>query len=114
MRVPANIYELNCELCKGGHHEDKIILCDQCDRGCHLFCLNPPLETVPEGHWVCPLCREAEAEGGAFKEGHEYSLMEFEQIANDFKAHYFGGQEVWVLPEAPPQMLPIGGHLKTP
>ncbi|CAL8461880.1 g1411 [Coccomyxa elongata] len=101
MRVPANIYELNCELCKGGHHEDKIILCDQCDRGCHLFCLNPPLETVPEGHWVCPLCREAEAEGGAFKEGHEYSLLEFEQIANDFKAHYFGGQEVtWEAIEA--------------
>jgi histone demethylase JARID1 len=93
LRVPSNIYELNCELCKGGHHEAKIILCDQCDRGCHTFCLNPPLEEVPEGYWVCPMCREAEAEGGAFKEGHEYSLLEFEHIANDFKERFFGSQE---------------------
>lgn len=95
IRVPSNIYELNCELCKGGHHEDKIILCDQCDRGCHLFCLNPPLEEVPQGHWVCPLCREAEAAGGAFKEGHEYTLPEFERVANEFKTRWFGeGQQV--------------------
>ena len=69
--MPSNIFELNCELCKGGHHEDKIILCDQCDRGCHLFCLTPPLEAVPQGRWVCPLCREAEAAGGAFREGQD-------------------------------------------
>ena len=95
IRVPVNIYELNCELCKGGHHEDKILLCDQCDRGCHLFCLNPPLEQVPQGHWVCPLCREAEAAGGAFKEGHEYTLPEFERVANEFKARWFGeGKQV--------------------
>lgn len=95
MRVPVNIFELNCELCKGGHHEDQIILCDQCDRGCHLFCLNPPLDAVPQGHWVCPLCREAEAAGGAFKEGQEYSLPEFERVANEFKSRWFGeGQQV--------------------
>ena len=56
-RVPTNIFTLNCELCHGGHHEDKIILCDKCDRGCHMFCLCPPLETIPDGDWVCPLCR---------------------------------------------------------
>ena len=87
--MPDNIFTLNCELCKGGHHEAKIILCDQCDRGCHLFCLNPPLEEVPEGHWVCPLCIEAEAEGGAFRQGEEYSMSEFEQIAGDFQRQYF-------------------------
>ena len=45
-----------CEKCKGGHYEDKIILCDRCDKGWHMFCLSPPLETVPEGDWVCPTC----------------------------------------------------------
>jgi histone demethylase JARID1 len=95
MRVPSNIFELNCELCKGGHHEDKIILCDQCDRGCHLFCLTPPLEAVPQGHWVCPLCREADAAGGAFREGQEVSLAEFEAAAREFRDRQFGaGQQV--------------------
>ena len=55
--MPHNIFTLNCELCRGGHHEDEIILCDRCDRGCHTFCLAPPLEAIPDGEWICPLCR---------------------------------------------------------
>ena len=101
IRVPDNIFTLNCELCKGGHHEAKIILCDQCDRGCHLFCLNPPLEEVPEGHWVCPLCIEAEAEGGAFRQGEEYSMSEFEQIAGDFQKQYFKDHDGTTGPVSP-------------
>ena len=84
MRVPANIFELLCELCKGGHHEDQIILCDRCDKGCHMFCVTPPLERVPAGEWICPLCRGEEAASRAFKEGQTLSLADFEKLANDF------------------------------
>lgn len=87
--MPDNIFTLNCELCKGGHHEEQIILCDRCDKGCHMFCLSPPLQTVPEGEWICPLCVAKDAHG--FVEGHEYSLQEFEQAASAFKNDFFGG-----------------------
>ena len=90
IRVPDNIFTLNCELCKGGHHEEKIILCDRCDRGCHLFCLSPPLEQVPEGEWLCPICKAEDAHG--FVEGQQYSLDEFEKTASAFKKNFFGGQ----------------------
>jgi histone demethylase JARID1 len=30
------------------------MLCDKCDRSYHLYCLDPPLETAPEGEWACP------------------------------------------------------------
>jgi hypothetical protein len=56
IKVPDNLLTMVCEKCKGGHHEDKIILCDRCDKGWHMFCLSPPLETVPEGEWICPTC----------------------------------------------------------
>ncbi|KAK9819859.1 hypothetical protein WJX72_003401 [[Myrmecia] bisecta] len=92
IRVPDNIYELNCELCKGGHHEDKIILCDKCDRGCHMFCLTPPLEDVPEGEWICPLCLAEEADAFAFKDGHEFTLEDFQKQAATFKRDMFGGE----------------------
>ena len=88
--MPDNIFTLNCELCKGGHHEEKIILCDRCDRGCHLFCLSPPLEQVPEGEWLCPMCKAEDAHG--FVEGQQYSLDEFEKTASAFKKNFFGGQ----------------------
>jgi len=33
-----------------------ILLCDACDAGYHMRCLQPPLEAVPEGDWFCPRC----------------------------------------------------------
>ena len=36
-----------------------MLLCDGgCDRGFHLYCLEPPLDSVPEGKWLCPSCTE--------------------------------------------------------
>lgn len=61
VKVPDNIFTLVCEKCKGGHYEDKIILCDRCDKGWHMFCLSPAMEKVPEGEWVCPACVSAGA-----------------------------------------------------
>lgn len=46
-----------CEKCGGGHKPDKIVQCDRCDKGWHMFCLAPPLAAAPKGEWVCPDCR---------------------------------------------------------
>ena len=40
---------------QGGHHEDQIILCDNCDRGYHIFCLSPPLTEVRRKSCFCTL-----------------------------------------------------------
>ena len=94
--MPHNINTLVCELCGGGHHEEQIILCDRCDRGCHMFCLDPPMIVVPPGEWICPLCSaESAAASSAFKEGGEVSLAAFERKANALKADYWDrGSEV--------------------
>ncbi|CAG2054518.1 unnamed protein product, partial [Timema podura] len=41
-----------------GHHdrEDRMLLCDACDLGYHLECLDPPLEQVPVFEWYCSDC----------------------------------------------------------
>ena len=90
IKVPHNIHTLVCELCGGGHHEEQIILCDRCDRGCHMYCLNPPMVVVPAGDWVCPLCTaESAAASTAPKEGQEISLADFQETANSFKAGWW-------------------------
>lgn len=78
-----------CESCRGGHYEDKIILCDRCDRGWHLFCLTPPLRKVPKGNWVCPVCDAARRgdHPGAF--GEEITLADFESKARDFESQWY-------------------------
>lgn len=45
-----------CEVCRQSDREDRMLLCDNCDMGYHLECLNPPLAEVPPGVWYCPLC----------------------------------------------------------
>lgn len=89
-QVPANILTLMCELCGGGQREEAMILCDACDRGCHMFCLNPPLEAVPDGAWTCPLCvAEAHAEG-ASRRGGRMGLEEFARSAAAYKRSWWG------------------------
>jgi len=35
--------------------QDQLLFCDDCDRGYHMYCLNPPLTEPPEGMilWSC-------------------------------------------------------------
>ena len=51
--IPA---DLACSVCDSPSMADPMLLCDRCDRGYHLHCLDPPLERVPLGHWCCPQC----------------------------------------------------------
>ncbi|KAM4570521.1 PHD and RING finger domain-containing protein 1-like [Fundulus diaphanus] len=45
-----------CEECGRSGRRDRLLVCRQCDSGYHLGCLSPPLNSVPEGDWVCPDC----------------------------------------------------------
>ncbi|KAI3471240.1 hypothetical protein Pfo_027903 [Paulownia fortunei] len=45
-----------CEKCGSGQRPAELLLCDECDRGFHIFCLRPILVAVPKGHWFCPSC----------------------------------------------------------
>lgn len=39
-----------CELCDQRHEDDdtKLIICDECNKGFHIYCLTPPIEEIPE------------------------------------------------------------------
>ena len=46
-----------CGACGTGENDDQLLLCDGCDEGAyHTYCLDPPVESVPEGDWFCPNC----------------------------------------------------------
>ncbi|KAH6913061.1 hypothetical protein BKA70DRAFT_712081 [Coprinopsis sp. MPI-PUGE-AT-0042] len=46
-----------CEVCSQKGDDEQILFCDSCDRGWHMYCLNPPMENAPPGKWACPLCQ---------------------------------------------------------
>eukprot|EP00048_Salpingoeca_helianthica_P016399 m.232133 g.232133 ORF g.232133 m.232133 type:complete len:344 (+) comp18587_c0_seq1:102-1133(+) len=49
-----------CEICGGDGPEDDGVICDSCEKSFHFTCLDPPMQSVPSGPWMCPAC---EAEG---------------------------------------------------
>uniref|UniRef100_A0A8C2P7C5 E3 ubiquitin-protein ligase UHRF n=1 Tax=Capra hircus TaxID=9925 RepID=A0A8C2P7C5_CAPHI len=47
-----------CHMCGGKQDPDKQLMCDECDMAFHIYCLRPPLSSVPpEEEWYCPDCR---------------------------------------------------------
>lgn len=46
-----------CMICRRKGDPEMTLLCDECNRACHMYCLKPKLKQVPEGDWYCPKCR---------------------------------------------------------
>jgi hypothetical protein len=55
-----------CQRCCQPTPEDTMVLCDRCDQGWHIGCLQPPLAAVPGDaeDWLCPGCTAAAAVSG--------------------------------------------------
>lgn len=90
-----------CQTCLRGDCWEKMLLCDGCNSGHHLFCLDPPLADVPAGDWYCAACvdearasdnhdqRDAHPKFG-FEMGREYSVATYKEKADAWKRAYFG------------------------
>ena len=48
--------DTKCQRCLHPDEAEKMLLCDKCDSGWHIFCLSPPLKEIPPGEWKCPMC----------------------------------------------------------
>ena len=77
-----------CEICRTDRDLDKMLICDGCELGYHMYCLTPPLQNIPKTDWYCAKCLVAGDEFG-FEEGEEYSLSSFQQKCNTFKKNWF-------------------------
>ena len=49
-------FYLECVICGNSENDDKLLFCDECDRGYHMYCLTPVLSEAPAGDWRCKLC----------------------------------------------------------
>lgn len=52
-----SVMNMKCRLCNCKGDAEKMLLCDKCDRGHHIYCLRPPLAVIPAGEWFCPKCK---------------------------------------------------------
>lgn len=75
-----------CEICGSNDEvfDDQFLLCDECNKGFHTFCLVPKLDGIPDGAWFCPTCieKDQEKKQNQLREEEEQRIAE-QQAANN-------------------------------
>ncbi|KAJ2661771.1 hypothetical protein IWW48_002165 [Coemansia sp. RSA 1200] len=79
----------HCEVCKSGEDDENMLICDGCDCGFHMYCLNPPLSSIPRNDWYCDACVLGTSADFGFEDGAEYSLQSFKEKCDEFKRKFF-------------------------
>ena len=54
--------ECGCFICQSKEDAEKQLFCEECEYSTHMYCLDPPLEEIPDDDWYCPLCKNDESE----------------------------------------------------
>ncbi len=52
-----SVANVRCRICRRNRDDDSLLLCDGCNSGFHLYCLRPPLHSIPRGDWFCVSCK---------------------------------------------------------
>ncbi|XP_034024058.1 tyrosine-protein kinase BAZ1B isoform X2 [Thalassophryne amazonica] len=78
-----------CKVCRRKGDDEKLILCDECNKAFHLFCLRPALYRIPTGEWLCPACQPTMARRGSrsrkYKQESDEEENEEKSEAEDFE-----------------------------
>ena len=57
--------------------------------GFHIYCLDPPLQSIPKGQWYCHTCLFGTGQDFGFDEGEEHSLASFQARDIEFRRRWF-------------------------
>lgn len=103
---PEDVNDDFCFACGGG---GDLLLCDRCTRSYHMHCLDPPLETAPEGDWACPAHKPGRKRSKELGQLERDQEMRAAAAAGGFRpkpprtdARYQVSQESPELPREPP------------
>ncbi|GCC19047.1 hypothetical protein chiPu_0018187 [Chiloscyllium punctatum] len=86
-----SIMKVSCQICGKGDKDEFLLLCDNCDQGCHTYCLKPKIVEIPEGDWFCPICiamasNQSVRSGASQRESKQRrNRRHFTNKANDFE-----------------------------
>ncbi|KAF7332414.1 Jumonji superfamily protein [Mycena kentingensis (nom. inval.)] len=102
-KEPKEEGEQNCEICHKKNRGEEMLLCDGCDCGFHMFCLDPPLDAIPKEQWFCYTCLAGTGGDYGFDDGDEHTLASFQARDTEFRKLWFESHP----PERDPDAIDI-------
>lgn len=84
-----------CSHCGTEENDERIVICDGCNRGYHTYCLRPVMVNVPTTDWYCDRCRNIH---DAARQPYTSFLAELEKdpsAAMTFLDHNFSAAEFY-------------------
>ncbi|KAL6116291.1 baz1b [Pungitius sinensis] len=82
-----------CKVCRRKGDDEKLILCDECNKAFHLFCLRPALYGIPTGEWLCPACQPTVARRGSRSRNYNQDTDEEEEEEEDEESEQEDSEE---------------------
>jgi len=49
-----------CEICTMDKDDSRMLICDSCNLGYHMYCVRPVIVNIPNGDWLCSNCSDNE------------------------------------------------------
>ncbi|XP_077397150.1 tyrosine-protein kinase BAZ1B [Festucalex cinctus] len=82
-----------CKVCRKKGDDEKLILCDECNKAFHLFCLRPVLHRIPEGEWLCTACQPTVARRGTRSRNYKQDSDEEDEDEEESEEEDSDGEE---------------------
>ncbi|CAI8598352.1 unnamed protein product [Vicia faba] len=76
-----------CQVCLININDNQIVLCDGCDHAYHIYCIKPPLASIPKGKWFCKKCDAGIKAISQAKKAYENSKLRTDDSVSKPKAN---------------------------
>lgn len=73
-----------CEVCHSGMDDSRMLLCDACDHGYHMYCVKPLLVSVPTGAWFCANCDVSRSNAASTFQLAQHQFMQYPETLTAF------------------------------
>lgn len=84
-----------CEVCGVDKNDHQLLICDECHRGFHTYCLRPVMVNIPKGNWLCSGCSGRSNEQMSFEDYSEkmsnkhQDILQYLNLAYNHPTEFF-------------------------
>ena len=83
----------HCQICKALSDDHYLLICDECDRGYHTYCLRPVVVNIPREIWLCPKCNPDNTTLSSYEDIFQDLMKNSEEVLSFLKSNIKSSEE---------------------